>query len=281
MDPLQIMTPVATIAAACMPLECPDPNGPYKPMGICDFMLNMALGAFAPALPMLQIFLDPPKIITDLPGLPGQLPALPFAPTLMDMPPIPIPPLGIEVGGLELPWWDGIPLGKLVVALLTIPLDMIKGLCKFEIPDLSLEGMLGLILPAIAAGLSLPALMLPKLGLLDLALCIIMILIFPIIMILKAFPALDEATTQAAEAAKVPVPPAALTEEEIDEMTGRKKSDEEKREIAEKVLAKMVEEEAAADQAKRQAAMNASAKAGLKERKNKTWKPGIGDDFYG
>ena len=35
-------------------------------------------------------------------------------------------------------------------------------------------------------------------------------------------------------------------DEEIDEMTGRKKTDEEKRKIAEKVLANMVEEEAAA-----------------------------------
>ena len=171
---VDMVMPVVGIAAACMPLECPDPDGAYKPMGICDFMLNIALGSIAPALPFLEILQDPMKIVTDLPALPADVPSLPFAPTRMDMPPIPIPPLGIDVGGLELPAWDGIALGALTVGLLTIPLDMIIGLCEFKVPDLSLEGMLGLILPAIAAGLKIPALMLPKLGLLDLAICIIM-----------------------------------------------------------------------------------------------------------
>ena len=278
-DPMEMVKPVVGPAAACMPLECPDPDGPYKPLGICDFMLNMALGSIAPALPFLEILENPLKIPTDLPDLPDKLPTLPFEPTLKDMPPIPIPGFGLEVGGLELPSFElaldmGLALGNLVVGILTIPLDMIKGLCIFEIPDLSFEGILELVLGNFAANLELDLELLPQLGLLDLAICIIAIILLPITLILAAFPPLDEDSTPPAP----PGYPTAKTQEELDEMTGANMSDEEKRAKAEEVLKKLVDQENAKKRAQRQRAMDAT---GEQKASYKKWKPGIGDDFYG
>lgn len=277
--PADLVAPVIGPATACMPLDCPE-GSPYEPMGICTLILKIALGSVAPFMPMLEVVLGLPGSILDIPGLPAlavDLPGLPWVP-LADIPPIPI--LDFEVGGLELPAWDGLALGNLIFAILTIPLDIAVGLLSFDIPDLSFDGMLELVLGAIAAGLKLPALMLPTLGLLDLAICIIALILLPILLILAALgPFLDLIGSPVSEGgAGIELPPIP-TKEEIEK--DHNLTDEEKRAKAEEILAKMVAAEAEADRAKRQAEMNASANAGLKEKKNKSWRPGIGDDFYG
>tara|TARA_B100001287_G_C22643054_1_gene511153 strand:- start:674 stop:1516 length:843 start_codon:yes stop_codon:yes gene_type:complete len=277
--PADLVAPVIGPATACMPLGCPE-GSPYEPMGICTLILKIALGSVAPFMPMLEVVLGLPGSILDIPGLPAlavDLPGLPWVP-LADIPPIPI--LDFEVGGLELPAWDGLALGNLIFAILTIPLDIAIGLLSFDIPDLSFDGMLELVLGAIAAGLNLPALMLPTLGLLDLAICIIALILLPIMLILAALgPFLDLIGSPVSEGgAGIELPPIP-TKEEIEK--DHNLTDEEKKAKGEKIINKMVAAEAAADRAKRQAEMNASANAGLKEKKNKSWRPGIGDDFYG
>ena len=274
-------------AAACMPLECPEPpENPeegYEPFGICNLMLKLALGSLAPFLPMLNIVLavDLPGII-GLPGLAAELPALPFEMIAgPDLPPIPIPDIGI-IGGMEMPELPA--LGALVFGLLTLPIDLAVGLLSFDIPDLSFDGMLDLILPAISAALKVPALMLPTLGLLDLAICFVALLLFPILAILGLMSPVLDAIGPAKDAG-LPVPeiPALPTDEEIDKMKKdmEEMTDEEKKAKGEAALARLVAAEEEAARVKRQKEMDASRKAGLKENKNKTWKPGRGDDFYG
>ena len=284
-SPADLVAPVIAPATACMPLECPE-GSPYEPMGICTLILKIALGSIAPFMPMLEVVLGLPGSILDIPGLPGlaaDLPALPFIPIdLPDLPPIPI--LDFAIGGLELPAWDGLALGSLVFAILTIPIDIAVGLLSFDIPDLSFDGMLELVLGAIAAGLKLPAVMLPKIGLLDLAICIIALILLPILLILAALgPFLDLLGSPVSEGgAGLDLPPIP-TKEEIEKQHNL--TDEEKKAKGEKIINKLAEQEAEAERAKRQAEMNASRNAsrgaGLKQRKNKTWKPGVGDDFYG
>ena len=281
-----IVAPLLAPAEACMPLGCPE-GSPYPPMGICTLLLKIALGSVAPFMPMIEVVVGLPGSILDIPGLPAlavDLPGLPWVP-LADIPPIPI--LDFEVGGLELPAWDGLALGNLIFAILTIPLDIAVGLLSFDIPDLSFDGMLELVLGAIAVGLDLPAIMLPTLGLLDLAICIIALILAPIMLILSLVePVLgDIAKEQKKDDEGKPMfdengDPILIGEIVIPPKEAEL-TDEEKRAKAEAVLAKMVAAEAEADRAKRQAEMNASANAGLKEKKNKSWRPGIGDDFYG
>ena len=273
-----LVNPLLIPAEVCMPLGCP-PDPPYEPMGICTLILKIALGSIAPFMPMIEVVLGLPGSILDIPGLPAlavDLPGLPWvAIDLPDLPPIPI--LDFEIGGLDLPAWDGLALGGLIFGILMIPLDIAIGLLSFDIPDLSFEGMLGLVLGAFAVNLDLPAIMLPKLGLLYLAICIIALILFPIMFILGLIePFLgDIAKEQKKDDEGKPMfdengDPILIGEIVIppkEELT-----DEEKRAIAEKVLAKMVADEAAADRAKRQAEMNATANAGLKEKKNKTFR---------
>jgi len=274
-------------AAACMPLECPEPpENPeegYEPFGICNLMLKLALGSIAPFLPMLNIVLavDLPGII-ELPGLAAELPALPFEMIAgPDLPPIPIPDIGV-IGGMDMPELPA--LGALVFGLLTLPIDLAVGLLSFDIPDLSFDGMLDLILPAIGAALKIPALMIPTIGLLDLAICFVALLLFPILAILGLMAPVLDAIGPASDAG-LPVPelPELPTPEDIDKMKKdmEEMTDEEKKAKGEAALARLVQKEQAEERAKRQAAINASENAGLKERKNKAWKPGIGDDFYG
>lgn len=279
--PADLVAPVLAPALACMPLSCPE-GSPYEPMGICTLMLKIALGSLAPFMPMLEIVLGLPGSILDIPTLPSlavDLPKLPWISIdLPDLPPIPI--LDFEVGGLELPAWDGFALGGLIFSILTIPLNIAIGLLSFDIPDLSFDGMLELVLKAISVGLNIPAIMLPTLGLLDLAICIIALLILPVMLILEALgPFLDLIGSPVSEGgAGIELPPIP-TKEQVEK--DHNLTDEEKKQKAEDILKKLVDKEKEADREKRQAEMNASANAGLKEKKNKRWKPGIGDDYYG
>lgn len=279
--PADLVAPVLEPAQACMPLSCPE-GSPYEPMGICTLMLKIALGSLAPFMPMLEIVLGLPGSILDIPTLPSlavDLPKLPWISIdLPDLPPIPI--LDFEVGGLELPAWDGFALGGLIFSILTIPLNIAIGLLSFDIPDLSFDGMLELVLKAISVGLNIPAIMLPTLGLLDLAICIIALLILPVMLILEALgPFLDLIGSPVSEGgAGIELPPIP-TKEQVEK--DHNLTDEEKKQKAEDILKKLVDKEKEADREKRQAEMNASANAGLKEKKNKRWKPGIGDDYYG
>lgn len=270
-------------ASTCMPLECPDPpENPeegYEPFGICNLMLKLALGSIAPFLPMLQIVLDVDidLMLTMAIDIPPKLPGLPFEMIAgPDLPPIPIPDIGI-IGGMDMPELPA--LGALVFGLLELPLDIATGLLSFELPDLSFDGMLDLILPAISAALKIPAIMLPTLGLLDLAICFIGLLVFPIIAILGFMKPVLDTIAGLPEGAPAPEIPPLPTAEEIEEEMNL--SDEEKRAKGEEALARLVAAEEAANQARRQAEMNASREAGLKEVKNKKWTPGRGDDFYG
>ena len=275
-------------ASACMPLECPeppeDPEEGYEPFGICNLMLKLALGSIAPFLPMLNIVLDVDldAMITMPLDIPPQLPGLPFEMIAgPDLPPIPIPDIGV-IGGMDMPELPA--LGALVFGLLTLPIDLAVGLLSFDIPDLSFDGMLDLILPAIGAALKIPALMIPTIGLLDLAICFVALLLFPILAILGFMAPVLDAIGPASDAG-LPVPelPELPTPEDIDKMKKdmEEMTDEEKKAKGEAALARLVQKEQDEERAKRQAAMNASQNSGLKERKNKSWKPGIGDDFYG
>lgn len=264
------------IAAACMPLDCPPP-AEYETFGICNLMLKLALGSIAPFLPMLNIVLDVdiPGFL-ELPGLAVELPALPFKAIAVGLPPIPIPDIGI-IGDMDLPELPA--LGALIFGLLTLPIDMAIGLLTFEIPDLSFDGLIELVLGAIGAALDIPALMLPTLGLLDLALCFIGLLILPILFIFGAMAPMLKALEVAGE--DVPKVP---TEDEIKEKIGNL-TDEEKKEKAEAAIARLAAKEAAAERAERAAALRrkeeAERAAGGKKRRKSGWKPGLGDDFYG
>lgn len=282
-------TAAIAAAAACMPLECPeppeDPEEGYEPFGICNLMLKLALGSIAPFLPMLNVVLTVPPDLPGIINLPlkfADLPALPFEMIAgPDLPPIPIPDIG-TIGGMDMPELPA--LGALVFGLLMLPIEIAQGLLSFKIPDLSFDGMLDLILPAIGAALKIPALMLPTLGLLDLAICFVALLLFPILAILGAMKPIIDAIGPAKDAGlDVPELPALPTEEEIEKMKKdmEEMTDEEKKAKGEAALARLVQKEQAEERAKRQAAMNASGDSSLKERKNKAWKPGIGDDFYG
>jgi hypothetical protein len=256
------------IAAACMPLECPEPpenEEGYEPFGICNLMLKLALGSIAPFLPMLNIVLDVdiPGFL-ELPGLAVELPALPFKLIAPGLPPIPIPEIG-TIGDMDLPELPA--LGALVFALLTIPLDIAIGLLSLDIPDLSFDGLLDLVLPAIAAGLEIPALMIPTLGLLDLAICVIALIVLPVILIFGAMGPILEALELAGE--DVP---------DIPDIPQEVLTDAEKRAKAEAALNRMVMKEAAAEAAARGPAdHNDDMTWGKKAR----WRPKLGDDFYG
>jgi len=276
-DPFNAAIAVAT---ACMPLECPPPQpeesadaeGVYEPFGICNLMLKLALGSIAPFLPMLNIVLDIdiPGFL-ELPGLAVELPALPFKLIAPGLPPIPIPDIGI-IGDLDMPELPA--LGALIFGLLSLPIDFAIGLLEFKIPDLSFDGLLDLVLPAIALALDIPALMLPTLGLLDLAICFIGLLILPIMLIFMFMgPMLDALKAAGEDVPDVP------TEEEIKAMAGDL-TDEEKRAKAEEALNRLAAKEAAEEKAARQAAADAESRAGIKKR-HAGWKPGLGDDFYG
>ena len=287
---MDLVAPALKPAEMCMPLSCPE-GSPYEPMGICTLILKIALGSLAPFMPMLEVVLGLPGSILDIPGLPAlavDLPGLPWVP-LADIPPIPI--LDFEVGSLELPAWDGLALGNLIFAILTIPLDIAIGLLSFDIPDLSFDGMLDLVLGAIAAGLDLPALMLPTLGLLDLAICIIALILLPIMLILAAIePFLgDIAKEQKKDDNGDPMfddngDPILIGDIVIpsEEDMGANLTDAEKKAKGEEALNRLAAKEAAAERAARQEAADAQARAGIKSgHKHAGWKPGLGDDFYG
>lgn len=270
-------------AAACMPLDCPEPapadlEGGYEPFGICNLMLKLALGSIAPFLPMLNIVLnvDIPGFLK-LPSLAVELPALPFKLIAPGLPPIPIPDIGI-IGDLDMPELPA--LGALIFGLLSLPIDFAVGLLEFKIPDLSFDGLLDLVLPAIAASLKIPALMIPTLGLLDLAICFLGLLILPIMLILGAMDPILKALKAAGE--DVPDVDAILDSAGKDAVATEMMSEEEKRARAEAALNRLAAKEAAAERAARQEAADAQARAGIKSgHKRAGWKPGLGDDFYG
>jgi hypothetical protein len=153
---------------------------------------------------------------------------------------------------------------------------------EFDIPDLSFDGMLELVLGAIGGALEIPALMLPTIGLLDLAICLIALLILPILLLLEFMaPLIDLASPPISEGGlgmDIPAPP---TKEELDEITGANLSDEEKKEKAEAVISKMAAKEAAEERAQRAAALRKEEEAHTKQRRKSGWKPKLGDDFYG
>lgn len=278
-SPADLVAPVVGIAAACMPLECPEPpedGEGYEPFGICGLMLKLALGSLAPFMPMLNVVLGLPGSLLEIPELPGlfaELPGLPFeAIAGPDLPPIPIPEIG-TIGGMDMPELPA--LGALVFAILMLPVDIAQGLLSFDIPDLSFDGMLDLVLGAIGGALKIPALMLPTLGLLDLAICVIGLILMPIFLILAALgPFLDLMASPISEGGLgMDIPP--FPEEEV-------LTDEEKKAKGEAALNRLAAKEAAAEQAARQAAADADAQAaGQSGLKRSGWKPKLGDDFYG
>lgn len=276
-------------------LGCPE-DSPYEPMGICALMLKISLGSIAPFLPMLDIILGLPGSILDIPKLPSlavDLPGLPFlAIGLLDLPPvsISIPNFGINlnIGSLQLPAWDGLALGNLLISIFTIPINFAIDLLEFKIPDISFDGMLELVLGAISVGLNLPKIMLPQLGLLDFAICIIKLILLPVIFLLIALGAVIELLNKPEDegGAGKQIPPI-ITPDEMKELSGDNLTDEEKRARAAAVMEKIIAEEeeqarAAEEAASRQAELNsADSSSGRPSRRNKKWKPGIGDDFYG
>ena len=290
--PADLVEAPLSVALLCMPLGCP-PDPPYEPMGICTLMLKIALGSIAPFMPMLEIVLGLPGSILDIPTLPAlalDLPELPWiAIDLPDLPPIPI--LDFEVGGLDLPAWDGFALGALIFGLLMIPLDLALGLLSFDIPDLSFDGMLELVLGAIAAGLKLPALMLPTLGLLDLAICIIALILLPIMLILAA---VEPFLGDIAESQKKDENGDPMVDKNGDPILigpivlpspadmGENLTDDEKRAKAEAALARLVATEAAAAlAAQKSAGMDDDSASGHSSKSRARWQPKLGDDFYG
>lgn len=289
------ISPAVDTAISCMKtpaglaLGCPE-GSPYEPMGICTLMLKISLGSIAPFLPMLDIVLGLPGSILDIPNLPNlavDLPGLPFlAIGLPDLPPVPIsiPGFGINlsIGSLELPAWDGLALGNLLVSILTIPINFAIDLLTFKIPDISFDGMLELVLGAISVGLNLPSIMLPQLGLLDFAICIIKLILLPVIILLTALGAVIDILTKPKEegGAGIEVPPVP-TPDEMKEMSGDNLTDDEKRAKAEAAIAKMIAQEEETDREKRQAELIANDELGRPNRIYKKWKPGVGDDYYG
>jgi len=281
-DPAELVAPAVAIAAACMPLECPEPppdGEGYEPFGICNLMLKLALGSIAPFMPMLEVVLGLPGSILDVPKLPAkaiELPALPFeAIAGPDLPPIPIPEIGV-IGSMDMPELPA--LGALVFGLLTLPIDIAVGLLKFDIPDLSFDGMLDLVLGAIAGALAIPALMLPTIGLLDLAICVIALIILPVMLILAALgPFLEKLGDPISEGGAGMDIPDIPSEEKLKEMHDL--TDEEKREKAEAALNRLAAKEAAKEKAEREAAAMAGDHGHGKKKSG--WKPRLGDDFYG
>jgi len=280
-DPVGTVTAVAAPLFLCLPLECP-PEGEYAPMGFCTLMINIGLGSIAPMLPLLEIFGDPVVKIADLPGLPGKLPSLPFLG--LDIPPLPFPdPIGIQ-GTLEFPSWPGVDipgipaLFDLIFGVLTIPLDMCLGLCELKVPDLSLDGMMGLLIPALMLpGVEAP--MLPTLGLLDLAICIILLILLPfllLVMVIKAVIPDDDVLAEPILAALGPI--GALAAMDPEAMKEEFEDKDKVRAAAEKALDKVIKEEEAEKAAKRKAAQKGVV---IEEEPEGEWKPSIKDYYYG
>lgn len=268
--PADLVAPAIGPAMSCMRLPtgallgCPG-DTPYQPMGICTLMLKIALGSIAPFMPMLDVVLGLPGSILDIPNLPSLAPDLPGLPFIAiagpDLPPVSIPGIG-DIGNLGLPAWDGLALGSLFFSILTIPIDIAVGLLSFQIPDISFDGMLELVLGAIAIGLDLPAIMLPQLGLLDLAICIIPLILLPVLLVLAALGAVATLLSSPVDegGAGIELPPIP-SEEEAQESSGANLTPEEKKAKGEAIIARMVARENEKDRAKRQADMDASEKA--------------------
>lgn len=303
------ISPAVDTAISCMKtsgglaLGCPE-NSPYEPMGICTLMLKISVGSVAPFLPMLDVILGLPGSILDVPNLPNlaeDLPGLPFSAIgSQDLPPVPIsiPSFGLNlnIGSLELPAWDGLALGNLLVSILTIPINFAIDLLTFKIPDVSFDGVLKLVLGAISVGLNLPTIMLPKLGLLDFAVCIVKLIILPIIILLTALGAVVDLLTSPEDegGAGIQVPPIP-TLDEMNQISGENLTDDEKKVRAAAVVAKMIEDDARAreeaeaaiaaeEQFNKQSDsnfVNSDETVGRPSRRNRRWKPGLGDDFYG
>lgn len=284
MDPGDPAGTVAIIAAPlflCLPLECP-PEGEYAPMGFCTLMINIGLGSIAPMLPILEIFGDPVVKIGELPGLVPKLPSLPFLG--LDIPPLPFPdPIGIQ-GSLEFPSWPGIDipgipaLFDLIFGILTIPLDMCLGLLELKVPDLSLDGIMELLIPALMLpGVEAP--MLPTLGLLDLAICIILLLLLPFLLLIMVIKAVIPDNDVLAEpillalgalGALAKLDPEAMKEEFEDK--------DKVRAAAERALDKVIKKEEAEKRRRRRAAGEGAV---IEEKVESEWQPSIKDYYYG
>ena len=288
-DPVGTVMAVAQPLFACMPLECPEPGaGGYDEMGMCTLMINIGLGSIAPMLPILEIMMDPVKLIGDLPGL--NLGALPFLG--LTIPPLPFPdPIGLQ-GSLEFPSWPGLDLPgipalmDLLLGILTIPLNMCIGLLSFEVPDLSIDGILELLLPALAFKVDLP--MLPTIGLFDLAICIIVLILLPFMLLAMvlaaAKPGDDGPLDEAFDAALGPL--GAILALDPDKMMEEAQDKEAIKAKAEKILDKLIKEEEEAKAAEERRARAAAGDGdgdgdGDGGRGDSEWKPSIKDYYYG
>lgn len=282
-DPTAAVMAVATPLFACMPLECPEPGaGGYEEMGICTLMINIGLGSIAPMLPILDIMLDPVVKIPELGSL--DLPALPFLG--LTIPPLPFPdPVGLQ-GSLEFPSWPGIDipgipaLMDLLFGILTIPLNMCLDIVKLKVPDLSIDGILELLLPALAFAVDLP--MLPTIGLLDLAICIILLLLLPFILLALVIQSVlpeDALLLEPFEAAFAAVGLDGLLGWDANKIMADAQDTEAIRAKAEKILDRITKEE----EEKKAAAARRDAKGAVivEDDVETEWKPSIKDYYYG
>jgi len=274
-DPIGVVTAVAAPLFLCMPLECPEPGaGGYPEMGMCNLIINIGLGSIAPMLPILEIMFDPVVKIGELPGL--ELPALPFIG--LTIPPLPFPdPIGLQ-GSLDIPGFSLTPpLMDLLLGVLTIPLDMCLGLLELKVPDLSLDGILELLIPALMLpGVEAP--MLPTLGLLDLAICIIILLLLPFLLLVMVIQSVIPGDDLLAEPIlKVLGPLGAMAALDPEAMKEEFEDKDKVRAAAEKVLAGIVKEEQ-----KKAAKQKAAQKdVVIEEDVESEWKPSIKDYYYG
>jgi hypothetical protein len=209
MAAIDLVMPVVTPLFACMKMECPE-AGDYEPMGVCNLMINIGLGAVAPMLPVIDLFTGLPDSLGDFPP---DLIALPFAG--LTVPPLPLPSPFPAIGSLDMPSWPGVdlpgvpPLLDLLFGIIMIPFNIIVDLVKFSPPELPLPDLIiGLVLGVMLALPGIEAPMLPTLGMLQLAICIIMLLLLPFILLGEAISAAipdAEPLKSAFEAAIAPI----------------------------------------------------------------------------
>lgn len=287
---MDIVMPIATPLFACMPLACPEPGaGGYDEMGVCTLMINIGLGSIAPMLPLIDIMTGLPDSIGDLPP---DLMGLPFAG--LTVPPLPIPaPFNLSIGNLEMPSWPGVdlpglpPLLDLLFGLITIPFKIIEGLALFQPPELPLlDFVLGQVLLVLQLpGVDLP--MLPDLGLLQLAICILALLLLPFIMLGEALaaakPGDDGPLDEAFMAPLAPIAflfdlPAELAEMFTDDMQPTDKLKEKVNDAYAAAVKKEKEEKAAEERRARAAAGDGDDDG---DKGDSEWKPSIKDYYYG
>jgi hypothetical protein len=275
MAAIDLVMPVVTPLFACMKMDCPE-AGDYEPMGVCNLMINIGLGAVAPMLPVIDLLTGLPDSLGDFPP---DLIALPFAG--LTVPPLPLPSPFPAIGSLDMPSWPGVdlpglpPLLDLLFGIIKIPFDIIVDLVSFSPPELPLPDLvIGLVLGVMLALPGIEAPMLPTLGLLQLAICIIMLLLLPFVLLgLALKPFLDglvEPAKAAVEATMAPIMFIMEIPKEVEELD------------VEAMVMAAYEKELETFETKKAAKRKAAQKDVVIEEDVETeWKPSIKDYYYG